>query len=125
MTDITKKDRKHYWICKLISLLLNFGPVIYFVITAFIQGDAKQKLTIGGVAMLTIILTIIMQLFKYKLNRTIFWLLCASIYIALGQFGTALIIIGVCNVLDEIIVEPLSKHFKNSYKTNKLIDKRM
>lgn len=125
MTDITKKDRKHYRICKLISILLNFAPVVYFVVTAFIQGDAKQKLTIGGVAMLVIVLTIIMQLFKYKLNRTIFWLLCASIYIALGQFGVALITIGVCNVLDELIVEPLCKHFKNQYVTNKIIDKRM
>ena len=124
-SDITK--HKKHW-CRfygILSFALNFGPLLYFIIAAFIQGDVKQKATIGIVAMVAIILTIMMQLFKYNLKRTLFWLLLLAIFICADKLGPVFITVGVCSVIDEILVQPLHNAYKTSYKTNKEIDKRL
>lgn len=125
MSEQTKGAKKKLRICQLVSFILNFGPVIYFVAKAFIDGEATTKFTIGGIAMLVICLTLVMTLFKFKLSRTIFWLLLAASFICIKNVQAALIIMAVCNVGDEVIVEPLIKHYKNSYGTNKIIDTRL
>ena len=72
ISEVSKSARLKLRICRLVGFLLNFGPVIYFVAKAFIDGEASTKFTIGGIAMLVVCLTIIMTLFKFKLSRTIF-----------------------------------------------------
>ena len=60
---------------------------------------------------------------KYHIRSTV-WILLIGIYIALKDITTLLIIISVCTVLDEFLVTPLYKHYKERYKINKEIDKR-
>lgn len=124
-SNITKKKKRWTRIFGFTSFLLNFGPLLYFIVSAFIQGDVKQKATIGIVAMVAIILTVMMQLFKYNLKRTLFWLLLLAIFACADKLGAVFITVGVCSVIDEILVQPLHKAFKTSYKTNKEIDKRI
>lgn len=124
-SDVTTKYKRGCRITALISFLLSFGPLIYFVAVAFMNGDARQKFTIGGVAMLAIVLTIVMQLFKFKLSRTIFWLLGLAAYWVMQNMTVFLIVFMVTSVVDELVVEPLHKHYKNLYKTNKIIDQRI
>ena len=125
MSDITKGKKIASLITGILSFLLSIGPAIYFVSVAFVNGEIKQKMTIGALCTIVLILTVIMWLTKYNLRRTIFWILVFGIFIVAAKLAVMFIIMGVCNIIDEVIMTPLHRSFKTSYKTNKEIDKRM
>lgn len=125
MSDITKSKRFAARITGLLSFLLSIGPAIYFVTEAFINGEMKQKFTIGALCTIVLILSVIMWLTKYNLRRTIFWILVFGIFAVADKLAVMFIIMGVCNIIDEVIMTPLHKSFKTAYKTNKEIDKRL
>ena len=125
MSDITKGKKIASLITGILSFLLSFGPAIYFVSVAFVNGEIKQKMTIGALCTIVLILTVIMWLTKYNLRRTIFWILVFGIFIVADKLAVMFIVMGVCNIIDEVIMTPLHRSFKTSYKTNKEIDKRM
>ena len=125
MSDITKGKKIASLITGILSFLLSIGPAIYFVSVAFVNGEIKQKMTIGALCTIVLILTVIMWLTKYNLRRTIFWILVFGIFIVADKLAVMFIVMGVCNIIDEVIMTPLHRSFKTSYKTNKEIDKRM
>ena len=125
MSGTTKHKRFASRLTGILSFLLSIGPAIYFISVAFINGDIKQKMSIGALCTIVLILTAIMWLTKYNLRRTIFWILVFGIFIVADKLAVMFIIMGVCNIVDEVIMTPLHKSFKTSYKTNKEIDKRL
>lgn len=125
MSGTTKHKRFASRLTGILSFLLSIGPAIYFISAAFINGDIKQKMSIGALCTIVLILTAIMWLTKYNLRRTIFWILVFGIFIVADKLAVMFIIMGVCNIVDEVIMTPLHKSFKTSYKTNKEIDKRL
>lgn len=125
MSKTTKHKRFASRLTGIISFLLSIGPAIYFISVAFINGDMKQKMSIGALCTIVLLLTAIMWLTKYNLRRTIFWILVFGIFIVADKLAVMFIIMGACNIVDEVIVTPLHKSFKTSYKTNKEIDKRL
>ena len=125
MSNQTKSLKTQKRILSLISLLLNILPLMWFLVSGFINGDSKQKLTIGLISSAAIVLTVLMQLFKFKLKRTLFWLVLLGIFICYSKLGICLIVIGICSVIDEVIIEPILERVKYDYRTNREIDKRI
>lgn len=125
ISDRTKSLKTQKRILSLISLLLNILPLAWFLVSGFINGDSRQKLTIGLISSAAIVLTVLMQLFKFKLKRTLFWLVLLGIFICYAKLGTCLIVIGICSVIDEVIIEPILEKVKYDYRTNREIDKRI
>lgn len=124
MTDITLNCRKKYKIYTYTSIALNILPIVVYTIVGFIQGDVRQKITLGLTLFIAITLVTINFLFKYSIRSTI-WILLLGVYAALDKITTLLIIIALCTIVDEFIISPLAKKYKEKYKINKEIDERL
>ena len=122
-SDITKSYRKKYWACTILSWVVTFVPLMVFVIWGFIEGTPHRKLALGGLMVLAAVLVVINILMKLSL-RCVPWILLIGIYICLKEVTLLLIIMAVTTTLDELVLEPLAKTFKNKLTINKEIDKR-
>ena len=122
-SNITKSYRKKYWTCTILSWVLTFVPLLVFVIWGFVEGTPHRKLALGGLMVIAAILVVLNVLMKLSL-RCIPWILLIGIYICLKEITVLLIVMAITTVLDELILEPLAKSFKNKLTINKEIDKR-
>lgn len=124
VSEITKKNRLWYWIFFAFSLLLNVAPLATYAIKAVIEADlVYEKVTLVMTVFIVLIMTIISIINKVAM-RSRLWIILIGIYFCLDYIMTPLIIIAVCQVVDEIIVSPLKKHFKEKLSINKEIDRR-
>lgn len=121
---ITKNCKKRMIICKIISIILSFLPIIIFTIKAFVEGTPTHRLTMGVLFIFAGVLTAINILNKYSLRSTT-WILLLGVYICLKNITPLIVIIAICTIVDEIIVTPLYKNFKGNFKINKEMDKRL
>ena len=120
----TKQYRDRWILCGVASFILNALPIMIYVVKAFIEGQAVyQKVGISITILVTAILTAVSLVSKLAL-RCRLWYLVIGIYIAVDKFIAALIILAVCQTLDELIVTPLAKLMHQKYSINKEIDKR-
>ena len=122
-SDVTKNYRKKYWVTTVSSWVLTFLPLLIFVIWGFIEGTPHRKLALGGLMVIAAILVVLNVLMKLSL-RCIPWILLIGIYICLKEITVLLIVMALTTVLDELVLEPLAKSFKNKLTINKEIDKR-
>lgn len=122
-SNITKSYRKKYWTCTILSWVLTFVPLLVFVIWGFIEGTPHRKLALGGLMVIAAILVVLNVIMKLSL-RCIPWILLIGIYICLKEITVLLIVMALTTVLDELVLEPLAKSFKNKLTINKEIDKR-
>lgn len=122
---MTKKYRTLSLISGAISFLLNFAPLaIYVFISLFNATLVYQKVAVSLTVFIVLIMTIIAMVNKISMKSRL-WVILIGIYIALGEIMTPLIIMAVCQVIDEIIASPIHNSCRNKYKINKEIDKRL
>lgn len=122
---MTKKLKTKYLISALLSILLNICPLIVFTIIAFVTNTAiVHKVTLSMTLLLVLIFTLITLV-----NKTVFrsklWILLIGLWLCLDNILTPLIVFASCQVVDELIVTPIKNHYKDRYKINKEIDKRL
>ena len=93
---------------------------------AFIDKDvqAVNKYTLGIMCSLALVVTLINIIAKLHL-RCIPWILLLGIYLCLRNITALLVIMAITTIIDELILTPLHKSFKNKYTINKEIDKRL
>lgn len=122
---MTKKYRNLFLIFGFLSILLNIAPISYYVIAGLIQSTlVVQKVALTMTVFVVLILSIVSWVNKITL-RSKLWILLIGFYIALQNILTPLILIAICQVLDELIVAPLYRRYKSKYSVNKEIDKRL
>lgn len=126
MTDTTKKYRKIYWILFGISILLNFLPLLIYVIKGYasIEVTEARKVTLTITMMIALILSIYNIMAK-KHMRSVIWILLLGVYFAIQKIELLLLLMAICTIVDEFIVEPLMKTYKAKWKTNYEIDSRL
>jgi len=124
MSQITKKYKILSTIFFILSLVVTLFPIAFYIIKAFAEGTAAEKLSLGCFATVALILVIVNLIFKLHLRSAI-WLLVIGIYIAIEAIMPLLIMVAVGTILDEFLFSPLHKHFKNKASINAEIDKRM
>jgi hypothetical protein len=122
-SNVTKSYRKKYWTCTILSWVLTFVPLIVFVIWGFVEGTPHRKLALGGLMVVAAILVVLNVLMKLSL-RCIPWVVLIGIYICLKEITVLLVIMALTTVVDELVLEPLAKMYKNKVTINKEIDKR-
>lgn len=122
-SNVTKNYRKKYWLCTISSWIVTFVPLIIFVIWGFIEGTPHRKLALGGLIVVSAILVVINVLMKLSL-RCIPWIVLIGIYICLKEITVLLIVMACSTVVDELVLTPLAKTYKNKLTINKEIDKR-
>lgn len=123
MTDITKSYRNKYRICKILSTLFTLLPIIIYTVIGFLSGTVGQKLSLGICLVLALIFVLINIIFKHRIRSTL-WVMLIGIYVCIENIIPLLLIMAFTTALDEFILEPLVKSYKNKYIINKEIDKR-
>lgn len=124
MSDITKENKKKYIFFCIMSAIVTFGPMLFYVIKGFIEGSTVSKFTMGAACTVAICLFALNAVFKQHL-RCPLWILLAGVYAALDSLETLIIILAVTTALDDFLFTPAVKHYKNKYTINKEIDGRL
>lgn len=124
MSDRTKKFKKWYVVCLILSLLAWVVPPAYYVISAFIGSTLLvEKVALGLTVLIVAIMTMVAMVNKLVLRSRI-WIILIGLWIALDSFITPLVIIASAQILDELVLCPLKGYFKSRYTINKEIDLR-
>ena len=126
MSTMTNKYKKLSILTFLLSAMCSLCPILIYVIKAFVDKDvqAVNKYTLGIMCSVALIVTIINIVAKLHL-RCIPWILLLGIYLCLRDITALLVIMAITTIIDEMILMPLHKSFKNKYTINKEIDKRL
>lgn len=124
MSQTTKSLKTKTNILHIISWILTFLPIMIWLGIALAKSNEITKTALAISILIAGLLTLVNLLLKYSIRSTV-WILLIGIYIALRNITPLLIIIAVCTILDEFIVHPLYKHYKERYHINKEIDKRV
>jgi len=123
-SELTKKYRKLSILMWWLSLIVLLTPISYYVVRAFMIGNTVEKLALGGLAVAAIIITCFSLLQKLRL-RSPLWICILGIYVVLDKIIPLLIMVAIGVILDELILSPLYKKFKEQATINKEIDKRI
>lgn len=122
-TDMTKKYHKLYILFRTLSVIVIFAPMLYYVIRGFIEGETTEKLTLTGTFFIAIILTAVNVLFKYSIRSTL-WIIVLGVYSCIENIMPLLLMIAIGTIIDEFILTPLYKSYRNKYTIHREIDKR-
>ena len=120
---MTKKYKIKLNICRLLSFTLTVLPVIIYTIMGFMDGTIGEKVSLGICVILALIFVLINIMFKYHIRSTL-WVLLIGIYVCIDNIIPLLIIMAATTIIDEFVLVPLIKKYKNKYIINKEIDLR-
>ena len=124
-SKITKKNKIFYWIFNILSFVVMFVPIAVYIVKGYIEADlTTEKVGLTCTIMISIILVTINFIFKFHIRSTL-WILLLGVYFCLDNILAMIILIAVGTILDEFLLTPLKKSFKNKYTINKEIDKRL
>lgn len=119
----TKHNKIAYKICGITSLLLSFAPILIYGMISFGIGTTKTKLVLSMGFILAVVLAVLGFITKIRF-RSALWVVLVGVSLAFEKMQTMLVIVAVCSLLDELVMEPLTKRYKNKYIINAEIDKR-
>lgn len=120
----TGNCRKLFLLFSTLSFCLNIAPLGYYIIKALIEADlTHEKVALTSMVFIVLILSIVSWVNKITL-RSKLWIILIGLYICLDYIMTPLIIIAICQVIDELIISPLAKNYKTKLTINKEMDKR-
>lgn len=121
---MTAKYKNMWLIFGGLSLLANVFPVAWFFFQALADSTlVYQKVSLSMTVLVVLILSIY-NFIKQETMRCRVWIIVCGIYIAISNFMTAIIIITVCQCLDELVFRNIAKYYKEKFRINKEIDKR-
>ena len=121
----TAKYKRLSVLFAILSLLCFAGPILYFTIAAFMGAALlSEKIALASTLTIALILTLVAVINKCAMRCRI-WIILIGLYVCLDTIMTPLIIIGSCQIADELCFAPLHSYFKSKYSINKEIDKRL
>lgn len=124
MNDITKKYRTISLVLLIMCILLNVAPLATYTVMALCQANlVVEKVALTSTIFIVLIMSLYSLVSKTALRSRI-WIILLGMYVCLDYILAPLIIIAICQVLDEMFINPLYKHYKNKYTINREIDKR-
>ena len=115
MTEKYKKKARFY---SFLSFFITIVPILIYVVIGFMEGTIGQKITLGMCLVAVVILV-----FKH-MPRCGVWIILAGLAYACNNIVPLLLIMAITTALDELVLSPLAKKYKNLYTINKEIDKR-
>ena len=121
---MTAHYKKLSLIFAILSALCLFGPIIAYFIGAFVFGDATQKLTLGAVFTVALILFVVNIIMKSHL-RSVIWVLLLGVFSVFSHYVTIVVVFAITTFLEELIFSPLHRYYKSKARINREIDKRI
>ena len=124
-TKRTKNLRIKAYLLTFLSLLLSWGPLILYVTQAYLTKTAaiSDKIILTSLLAVGVIMSIVCLINKYVL-RCRSWLILIGLWLCLDKILGCILVIAITQCLDEIVVQPLARSFRNKLTINKEIDKR-
>lgn len=123
-SERTSRFRLSFWILAVMSFMLNVAPLAIYAINAVVAADlVYEKVALSMTVFIVLIMTLISMVNKIAF-RSRLWIALIGIYVCIDSIMTPLIIIAVCQIIDELIISPLKKNQKNKLIINKEMDKR-
>ena len=124
ITKTTKQAKGLFILFMAMSILCNVAPLAAYTIAAYCAGAlVAEKVMLTTTVFIVLIMTAVAFINKTAMKSRI-WILLLGLYMCLDNFITPLLIIGICQIVDEWIATPLQRHFRNKYTINKEMDKR-
>lgn len=121
----TIKYKRIYSFTWLLHILLNIAPIAIYIIKALIEANlTTEKVTLCSTVFIALILSVVSWVNNIAM-RSRLWIVLIGLYICLKSLITPLMIIAVCQVVDELIVAPVMRSARENAKINAQIDKRM
>lgn len=120
---MTKKYKKLQLTFKWLSITITLIPIFVYFVLGFINGEIRQKITLGLMLILAITFVLINIILKRRI-RCVIWVLLIGIYCSVDNILPLLLILATTTILDEFVFEPLEKKYYSLYQINKEIDKR-
>lgn len=121
---MTKKYKVGSIITWIISFLLMFGPAVGFGIYSLCTCDVVYNKVALCMTMVIVLILSIISLVNKHMYRSRIWIIIIGIYACIDAFMPCILTIAITQVIDEILVSPLHKHFHDRYVINKEMDKR-
>lgn len=123
-SEITKQYKTKYTICKLMSIVITLSPLIYYLIVGMSIGEPTKRVILAFSAVAAMVLTFVSLAFKFRIRSTIF-ILMLGIHCCIDNITTLIMVMAATTLIDELLLTPLCKHFREKYSINKEIDKRL
>ena len=122
----TKKLGLAAGILTLLSIVLSIGPLIVYSVMAFNSAGATtvDKVTLLSMLSVGTILSLVCLINKYT-PRCRLWIILIGLYVCLDSFIGCVLVMAITQCVDELLVCPLAKHYRNKRAINKEIDKRL
>ena len=122
----TKKFKLAAILLTVLSFCLSVGPLVVYSVIAFNSAGATtvDKVTLMSMISVGVIMSIVCVINKYT-PRCRIWLVLIGLYVCLDNFIGVVLVMAITQCVDELIVHPLAKHYRNKYSINKEIDKRL
>ena len=121
----TKKYARLSLVFGILSVLLLLGPVGFYIIA----GLTTATLTIQKVALVSTVAVSLLLTMLCAINKVVFrskiWLVVLALFFVIDNFLVMIMIFGITQCLDELIVSPLARHYRTKASINAEIDKRM
>ena len=123
-SSITKRYSRLSIFFLILSVLATLIPCGVYVAQGIMTSTLLiQKVVIVSTVFMAIVLTLICLVNKVVFRSKI-WLLIISLFFVIDNFITMILIFAITQTIDEIVLQPLHKHYKNKAIINKEIDKR-
>ena len=123
-SDYTKEYKKKFLIAKGLSIAITIGPLLYYLIMGFTLAEPAKKVILSFSAISAIMLTFVSVVFKLRI-RSIIFILMLGIHACIDNITTLILIMAATTLIDEVLLTPLAKKYKNKYIINKEIDERI
>lgn len=121
MTEITKKRRKSFRIANIIHLLLQFGPILFFMIQGLCTATEKSAASGVSFTMFSIfsVVLAVVGVIRGKMSRSSLWIMLIGFYFVLDYMLAVIITIAVCQMTDELIARPIRDRLHRKYEHGK------
>lgn len=121
----TKKLKLIAVLLTALSLILSLGPLVVYTVLAYNNAMATTvaKITLTSMLSIGVIMSVVCAINKYT-PRCRVWLILIGLFLCLDKFIGCVLVFAITQCVDELVVCPLAKLYREKYRINKEIDKR-
>ena len=127
-SQATKKAKNNMIIFEVISIALTVIPILFFIGYGFYYGTSTEKITLSISAIIGLIFAVLNLLLKWHI-RSGLWIvifgICYALKSNMDMIMSVVVTMAITTAVDEFVVMPLAKRYKEKYHINKEIDKRI
>lgn len=121
---MTSRYRCWYWIFAILSFLCNVAPLATYTFIGLAENTLiYEKVALVMTVFAVVVMSVISWVNKIAMKSRM-WILLLGIYACLDYILVPLVIIAICQVVDELLFSPLRERYRTKLTISKEMDKR-